>query len=111
MAVDEARRVRLFERLQANIGEEATATLFEILPASGHEVATKADVEALGASLRAEIAELRAELRAGHHELVALFRGELNAALAHNTRTMLAGLVGTLMSTLGLAAVLARFVA
>ncbi len=161
MAVDEARRVRLYERLEHSIGQEATATLFEIIPAAGHQVATsadvaalgaalRADVEALGTGLRAEMAELRGELRAemaelrgelraemaelrgelrnemaelrgelraemaelrtGQHDQTAMLRKELNDALVHNTRMMLGGLVGTLLSAIGMAAVLSRLV-
>jgi hypothetical protein len=137
MAVEERRRAELFERLEQSIGPQATDTLFAMLPPAGHTVATTADLDRFGGDLRAEMAalsaelrgemsELRAELRgematlssdlrgemAGMRgELLAAFRHELGAAFAHQNRTMLLGLVGTLLSAVGLAAVLARFVA
>jgi chromosome segregation ATPase len=47
MAVDERRRSELFERLAATIGSDQAATMFELLPPAGTEVATRADLDAL----------------------------------------------------------------
>lgn len=47
MAVDERRRMQLFEQLAAVIGDEATGTVFELLPPPNTEVATRDDLEGL----------------------------------------------------------------
>lgn len=107
MAVEERRRAALFERLEHAIGPDATDTLFSMLPPSGHTVATTADLDRLGTELRAEMVELRTDLRV---EMAAL-RVELAEGLAQQTRTLLVGLVGTLLSAAALAAALARFLA
>jgi chromatin segregation and condensation protein Rec8/ScpA/Scc1 (kleisin family) len=51
MAVDERRRSELFERLAAALGPDQAATMFELLPPAGADLATRADVEAAEARL------------------------------------------------------------
>lgn len=84
MAVDEPRRIELFERLSDLVGAEATHTLFELLPPPGRDVATHDDVVHAGRELRDEFGELRAdfgELRGDFGELRGEF-GELRGELA-----------------------------
>ncbi len=64
MAVDEQRRLELFRRLSTAIGEDATTTMFEMLPPPGSDVATKDD-----------IADLRVEMNARFDQLVARYDG------------------------------------
>jgi hypothetical protein len=47
MAVEERRRIELFERLSASIGPEATATMFDLLPPPGDDHVTRADLRHL----------------------------------------------------------------
>jgi hypothetical protein len=56
MAVDEARRHRLYETVRERLGEEEAATLLEYLPPVGWaDVATKRDLDALEARLQGDL--------------------------------------------------------
>ena len=62
MAVDEISRIRLARRAVEVFGEAEAATLMEHLPLGGvSNLATKDDLKILGAELRLEMAELRAD--------------------------------------------------
>jgi chromosome segregation ATPase len=73
MTVDETRRIELYEQLSVLVGAEATRTLFELLPPAGRDVATSDDVDHLARDLRAEMTQLRSDLRG---EMTGL-RGEM----------------------------------
>jgi archaellum component FlaC len=45
MAVEERRRIELFERLTATIGPEATATMFDLFPPAGDDHVTRRDLQ------------------------------------------------------------------
>jgi chromosome segregation ATPase len=45
MAVEERRRIELFERLAATIGPEATATMFDLFPPAGDDHVTRRDLQ------------------------------------------------------------------
>lgn len=47
MAVDERRRAELFDGLAATLGQEAAATMFELLPSPNRDLATREDVDRL----------------------------------------------------------------
>lgn len=88
MSVDERRRHELYEHAKSHWGEEAAVTLMELLPPVGWaDVATKADLGRLGDQIRAE---LQRELR-------------------EQTNRILAFVVPTMLSGVGLAFVAVRF--
>ena len=58
MAVDERRRSELFRAASEAFGEEPAATMFELLPPAGVDVATKDDIDQLGQRLDGRIARL-----------------------------------------------------
>jgi uncharacterized protein (DUF3084 family) len=69
MAVDERRRSHPYERLAASVGEEAAATMFELLPPAGTQLATdarldrlQADIDHRFAATDARIDQLRADM-------------------------------------------------
>lgn len=62
MAVDERRRSQLYEGLASVVGEEAAATMFELLPPAGTDLATSEDVARLEAATSADIARLEASM-------------------------------------------------
>lgn len=75
MALTEENRHRLYQRLEQVLGREEATTLMEHLPPVGWaDVATKRDVDHLGAELRAE---LRADIERG-------LRVQLMTVLAFN---------------------------
>lgn len=82
MVVDERSRHELHLRLEGALGPEPAATLMEHLPPiDWSEFARKSDIETLGLVLRTEMAATK-------HELIALFRGEISAAMTSQTRAM-----------------------
>ncbi len=64
MPVDERARHALYVELEHALGPDEAPTLMEHLPPVGWaDVATKADLAALGADLHGEMSELRGDLR------------------------------------------------
>ncbi|CAN5275382.1 hypothetical protein BH20ACT8_BH20ACT8_00150 [soil metagenome] len=103
MAVDERERRGLHTALVGALGEEAADTLMAQLPAVPRDdLATKADLEALEQ-------RMDARFEAMEYRLLAAFRGELNAAVTSQTRTMIFTTTGAVVSLGGLALALARF--
>lgn len=83
MAVDEAARHQLYTSLESTLGPEPTSTLMSLLPPVGWaDVATRQDLVAFRDGLRAEIADLRTEVRTGIADSRAEFRTELRTGLA-----------------------------
>lgn len=74
MAVDEASRLHLYEQARNAWGGDAADTLMHALPWDPDRSATKDDLAVLSANLRAEMADIR---------------GELKADIATSTRTMI----------------------
>ncbi|MBS3941829.1 MAG: hypothetical protein KG028_12800 [Actinobacteria bacterium] len=64
MPVEEQRRVALHNQIAAAWGEEAAQTLFDLLTPAGHEVATRADLDAGFASVDARFAAVDARFDA-----------------------------------------------
>jgi len=107
------RHGKLFTRLEETLGAEHASTLMTYLPPVDFaELATKRDLDQL---------EQRLEQRFGHRfalidqrfelleqRLIAVFRGELNAAVSSQTRAMIFTMAGTVVSLGGLALALAR---
>jgi phytoene dehydrogenase-like protein len=98
MPVDERSRHALYLRLEQVLGHEEAATLMESLPSTGwSDVATKRDLEHL-----AEVN--RQEHQALEHRLMAAFRKEFAA----QTRTFTFALLGSFLTSTGVALALAR---
>jgi hypothetical protein len=133
MAVDERRRSELFERLAATLGPDQATTMFELLPPAGTDVATRADLDALGARLERRFEAIDSRFEAIdsrfstvddrfdqlerrmdeqhellRHELTAVFRGELVTAIAGQTRAVVTASVATALSVTAAVAALAQ---
>jgi hypothetical protein len=138
MHIDQQARHELYQRLEAAIGTEATATLMEYLPPVGWadvatkrdldhlEVATKRDIEQLRTDTKRDIEQLRTEMRNESGRLrqdlqqlelrlqseiarsAADVRTDLTAQMAAQTRLIMFGLPAALAGLAGLAAVLSR---
>lgn len=81
--MNEAERFRLQQALIQVIGAEPTETLMANLPpVPWTELATKSDLARLGTDLRAEMAQLRSDLRSELRTEMAEFRGDLRTELA-----------------------------
>lgn len=93
----ETDRRRLHRALHEKTGEEADI-LMNALPTDPDRLATRDDLQLLGADLRTEMVALGSTLRAEFHD-----------ATTGQTRTLLLGLIGTVvtMSTVQLASLLA----
>ena len=106
MAVDQESRNHLHNKLTESIGEGAAAVLMEHLPPVGWaDVATKADLDHLGETirleLRAEMANLRremAELRTELHKSFGEFRDEIRQDRVAAQRQLIFVLVVALVS-------------
>jgi hypothetical protein len=51
MAVSDARRLKVYEQARAHWGEETAEVLLELVVPAGQDMATKADIERLGARM------------------------------------------------------------
>lgn len=81
MPVSEMQRTELVNRLVTVLGEESTETLMQcILPEGRDQFATKDDLKVLESTLRGELNEFNAEVRAEFAEL----RGEIAEHRAEN---------------------------
>lgn len=84
MAVTEIERTELANRLVLAIGKEATETLMNcIIPEGRDQLATKDDLRVLSAELRGEMAGLR---------------GDVDSALARQTRLIMTTMVGFMLT-------------
>jgi len=89
MTPESAALDRLHNHLSEILGPADAGTLMAVVTAvDSDQLATKDD-------LHHEVALLRTEMVALKHELVATFRGELNAAITAQTRPLLIALVST----------------
>lgn len=90
MATREELHARLFRKLADLVGADEAALMMSPFP--WDQVATKADLAELRGELRAEMHQLRAELRGEMHQM----RGELTEKIVSQKWTLLAGyFVGT----------------
>ena len=103
MAVDERRRVELFERLSAALGQEAATTLSELLPPRGGDVATTDDVTYVVTEMRSESAQIRSEMEAMEHRLVTVFERRISQAVTAQTRTLVVSQLAALVAIAALA--------
>jgi hypothetical protein len=111
MTIDERSRHELFTRLEEVLGSEAAATLMSHLPPVGWaDVATRRDLDQLEQRLDARIDRLEVRMEALEHKLIASFRGELQAALTAQSRTLAITLAGTAAALSSLAFAAARFI-
>ena len=97
-----ADRLHLYEHAKETWGERPARSLMELLPADPSQFATKDDVRVLGGELRSEMAELRGELRTEMAEFRGEIRAELHQAMAEQTRTLVLGSVGAIMTATAL---------
>lgn len=104
MSTDAERR-ELFVALESTLGAGPASTLMELLPPVGWgEVARRSDLEALGASLRGEIAEVRGEIAEVRGEVAGL-RGdmaELRGEIAGILPKQIAANLGMAMAVTGM---------
>jgi hypothetical protein len=137
MAVDERRRSALYQRAADVLGQEHADTMFELLPPSGTDLATRQAMdlgfEVMGQRFeevdrRFEEVDRRFEeidrrfeeqrehfderldhrLEAVKNEIVAAFRGELVTAVAGQTRAVMLAVVTTSLAIGGMALALAQ---
>ncbi|MEL7209815.1 MAG: hypothetical protein AAGK32_16545, partial [Actinomycetota bacterium] len=97
MSLSESDRRALHAAAHQSMGKEADL-LMDALFSDPERMATSDDVTLLGAELRTEMAELRTELRTEMVTLGADLRTEFHEATTGQTRTLLFGLVGTVMA-------------
>ena len=121
MSITEADRRLLHQALHKLMGKEADI-MMNALPTDPAGLASRDDLHLLSADLRTEMADLRtemadlrtdlrtdmAELRTEMAELGSTLRAEFHAATTGQTRTLLFGLIGTVvtMSTVQLVSLL-----
>jgi hypothetical protein len=87
MAIDEASRLHLYEQARASWGADAADTLMNAIPADSDRLATKDDLAVLGSDVRAETAEVRAEM---------------HASIASQTRTIVFAMIAGNATLVGL---------
>ena len=87
MTVDDRTRLNLHRKLDAVLGpEEADTLMAHLPPVTWHNVATKDDVETLGASLRTELRgemkSMETRLRSDMQAMETNLRSEMNVGFA-----------------------------
>lgn len=104
MAIDEAMRHRIHDRLETLLGSEEAAALMAALPPS--EVATKSDLEDLRAATKNDLEHLREVLMLHTSTTVAEAVGALRAEMTQQYRFMLQWVTGAMLAagSLGIAA-------
>ena len=107
MTVPDSRRLALFDHARSAFGEDAATTLMDLLPPDHTELATKADLRVTESALRADMADLRTDLRTEMHQG---FAG-MYKALAEQTRTLVLTSVGIMLTGISLAFAAARLAA
>ncbi len=137
MTVDETARHELYQKLEPVLGSEAAnALMAELPPVAWADLATKSDLvqledrldarfqglesnvdaklAALESNVDAKLAGLEstvdAKLDGIRHEVVAIFRGELNTAITGQTRILILSFFATMLSTGSLVLAAARLV-
>lgn len=74
MAVDEAARLRLYQKARDTWGDDEAGTLMDSLPRDPDNLATKDDLanglSILEANLRGEIADVRGEVKGSQAEII-----------------------------------------
>ena len=104
MALDELSRHQLHSKLREALGEEAAATLMEYLPPVGWaDVATKHDLDLQAALTKRDLDALEERIGRRIESLRADFRGELNAAITSQTRTIVLAVIGSNLTIAGMA--------
>jgi hypothetical protein len=95
VSITEYERHQIFKWYEEKMGPERASVMMQLLPPVGwHDVATKADLQALRAELRGEIAELRGE--------IAELRGEIQSTAARTLRAMVVTMVAGHATLVGL---------
>ena len=110
MAIDERARYHLYQRLEEHLGAEAASTLMEHLPPTGWaDVATKRDLDHLGAltqrdldSVRAGINELGGQLRLEMRDVALDLQKTISKQTWMITLTMFSAVVAAAFSVVGL---------
>ncbi len=81
MSMTEPERHELYELAKRDVSERFAELMIKALPSDPQRLATKDDLAVLGAEMRADMAELRVEMR---------------DLTVQQTRTLLVGLVGSI---------------
>lgn len=106
MSVTEYERHQIFQWYEEAMGSERAAIMMNLIPPVGWgEVATRADLAALGNGLRGEMSALRSELRGEMAELrgeMAELRGEMKTGNAELLRTLFFAMVASNATLVGL---------
>lgn len=98
MTIDEPSRLHLYEQARTAFDVAAADTLMTALPRDADRFATKDDVTALGAGVRAEIAALRSEIAVVEANL----RGEIRTEISGLLRTLSFGMIASNATLVGL---------
>lgn len=99
---DDDRRF-LFDTLEASLGSRGASLLMAHLPPVGWgDIATRADLAALGSELRGEMAQVRGEMAELRAELRSEMKAMLPKLIAANIASMI-GLSGLLLGAMSIA--------
>ncbi len=99
MSITEAARARLLIKLREVLGREAETLMEYLAPLTSADISTRDDLEMVHTALRSDIAVVDQRIETSKHEVVAVFRQELNTAITSQTRTMIWTMVATMSGT------------
>lgn len=103
MPVEERRRVELRNVVTSAWGEEAADTLFDLMAPSGHELATRQDIEALRRDMDHRFDRMDARFDALEHRLLERFERRIADAVTSQTRTLVFSQLGALLAIAAIA--------
>lgn len=103
MAVEERRRIALHRAAAQSWGEEVADTLVELVAPSGHELATRADVQGVLSAMDAMDDRWSERLEATEQRLTAAFERGLREAVTSQTRALVVSLLVSVVAIAGLA--------
>ena len=118
MPVEDRRRAQLRTAATVSLSEEAADTLMELVTPSGHEAATRQDIdgvltamnlmdERLSRQLTTMDQQWTERLKATEHRLTATFERGLREAITSQTRTLVVSLLVSVVAIAGVALSLA----
>jgi len=98
MPLTESQRQHLAQQLEAAMDRDAAVTVLSVFPPAGEEIATKRDLDQLGATTKRDFDQVRAEMQHGFDSLEQRLIIRMHQEFIVQTRWMTGVVVGAIVS-------------